>query len=202
MYRLSLIFILCFCFAGCNQPSGSIPAKTGGGIPAAPNPLQKLNMQYDQLQEKRLALQNKIEQAFIFYTEYTENTKQQKEQLKKNLGDVPFEEAVEIFISNKNIPSNLRLASSCWRSLLPDEVQRQKIFEWLENQQKSDLLVELEVKMKTIDNYRKVGTFLNEADQKDVDRLLVAEVGDWSETRNDWDYEQKAVESLKNELMK
>jgi hypothetical protein len=203
MYRLLFLIIFCFCFGGCEAKKPSVPVPSAGDstVLAEPvDPLQKLNEQYEQLAKKRLELQNKIETAMDLYLQYVESTKTQKEQLKNNLGAVPFDEAIEIFINNKDIPARLRLASSCWRSLLPDEVQRQKIFDWLENQQKNDLLVEFEVKMKQIENFRKVGTLLNETDQKEVDRLLVAEVGDWSETKNDLNYEQKAVESLKKEL--
>lgn len=197
MYRLSITFILCLCFIGCNKPT--VP-DTSTEISESDSPVQKLNTQYEQLKEKRLTLQNKIESAFVFYREFQEKTRVQKEQLKSHLGTVPFDEAVDFFIADKDIPANLRLAASCWRSLLPDEIQRQKIFDWLENQQKSDLLVEFEVKMKQIENYLKVGTFLNEADQKEVDRLLVTDVGDWNESQNDWNFELKAVESLKEEL--
>jgi hypothetical protein len=191
------------CFTGCEAKNPSVPVPSAGDstVPAEPvDPLKKLKEQYELLAKKRLELQNKIETAMNLYLQYVESTKTQKEQLKNNLGAVPFEEAIEIFINNKDIPAHLRLAFSCWRSLLPDAIQRQKIFDWLENQQKNDFLVEFEVKMKQIENFRKVGTPLNETDQKEVDRLLVAEVGDWSETKNDLNYEQKAVERLKKEL--
>ncbi|MDR3108975.1 MAG: hypothetical protein LBU65_04705 [Planctomycetaceae bacterium] len=202
MYRLQFTLILCFCFIGCEkqQPSDTPAPSPDIQTVTTVDQMQKLNEQYEQLATKRLELQNKIEQAFGFYIEYTKNTSTQKEQLKNNLGSVPFEEAIEIFINGKNIPANLRLAVSCWKSLLPDETQRQKIFDWLEEQQKNDLLVEFEVKMKQIDNFRKVGTFLNESDQKEVDRLLVTVVTDWRESGSDLNYEQKAIETLKKEL--
>jgi hypothetical protein len=202
MYRLLLIFTLCLCFGGCEEKKASLPVSSAGvsTVPAEPvDPLQKLNEQYEQLAKKRLELQNQIEKAMDLYLQYVENTTTQKEQLKTNLGTVPFEEAIEIFINNKEIPAHLRLASSCWKSLLPDEIQRQKLFDWLEHQQKNDLLVEFEVNMKQIENFRKVGTFLNETDQKEVDRLLAAEVSDWNESKNDLHYGQKAVENLKKD---
>jgi hypothetical protein len=206
LYRLSLIFILCLCFNGCNQQSAPVPsAESGSGsnVPAEPvDPMQKLVTQYDQLKEKRLELQNKIEQAFLLYEEYKETTKTQRETLKSHLGTVPIDDAVEIFIRNKDIPSNLIPALSCWRSLVPDVKAQEKIFDWIENKQKSNMLVDLEVKMKMAENYRKIGSFLNESDQKEVDRLLATEVGDWNESKNDLYYEQKAVERLKEELMK
>jgi hypothetical protein len=84
--------------------------------------------------------------------------------------------------------------------LLPDEIVRLKIRDWMDKQMEIDLLGELEIKMKTVENYRKVGNLLGESDQKEIDRLLATPINDWNSGSNadDLYYEQKVLESIES----
>jgi hypothetical protein len=134
------------------------------------------------------------------YVDFSKRVYEQKKKLKEALGSTPYEDAVKIFQNkDKGIASELRTAEKCWRLVLPDETMRFRLENWIDKQFDQNLLGEFEVKMKDVNNYRKIGTLLDEKEQKEIDTLLATPVADWEKSAvgKDLNYEQQAIESLK-----
>jgi hypothetical protein len=202
VFLLSLLFIIVVLllpravlyFSGNNGYGGS-----GESVP----PSESVQQQYVKLQEKRRTLEEKINKMMDLYLQFKQKTKQQQIQLKELLGTFPFEEAVKLFRGGE-VPENMKPAASCWRILLPDEVAMLKIYDWIESQQKSDLLTELEAKTKEVKNYIDVGKLLSDDDQKEIDCILITPLprDDWNKPGNDLLYEEQAIENITNEMRK
>ncbi|MCL2348830.1 MAG: hypothetical protein FWC50_11305 [Planctomycetaceae bacterium] len=201
--------LLAVIVTGCDW-SGDVapPEQRGPGLKTdAPDPSSKadeLDVAYEQLLRKRLAAQEKIEEAMKLYRTTSEEVYKQQEKLQRYLKDKSVPETIELFTKSKRneIPPDLLNAHSCWQTLLPDKTLLLKIDAWIDSQQSAGHLEEMDVKIKDIDNYRKLGKILDQADQREVDRLLAVPLGDWNPTNdaNNALYEQSAIEKIKTEL--
>ena len=203
-----LCCLLFFVVTGCDQPGHVTPPETSES--SEPQPLQPppetddLDKVIEQLLRKRLDAQEKIEEAMKLCRATGDEVEKQREELRKNLGDKPVAETVELFSKSKRseIPPDLLPAYSCWQTLLPDETLRLKIIAWIDLQQTRGLLEEMDIKIKVLDNYRKLSLILDQTDLREVDRLLAVSLSDWNSTddANNAIYEQEAINQLKTEL--
>ena len=209
-YTVSAYVLLCLLLiivVGCGQfddvtapPSGEIPP----GQKASPPKTNDLDSHHEQLLRKRLEFESKIREAMDLYRSTSQKVREQRTQLKKYLGNKPVQEAVELFSKGRpnEIPSDLRAAFSCWRTLIPDETQRLQITVWIDKQQASGVLEELDIQIKEFENRRQLGKILDQNELAEIDRLLARPVVGW-ETVNASDralLEQEAIEKLKSDL--
>jgi hypothetical protein len=186
MRTIIFTFILLFCL------TLSVNAQTNE---------QKINEQYAKLVKKRYDQQLKIYKVIGLYKDFSQKVYKQRKQLKDALGHTSYEDAFKIFQGDKNkIAQELQQAASIWRLLLPDETRRLQMEDWVDDQMRTDYLGELELKMKLVENSRKIGNLLNDADQKEVDKLLAMPDTNWEDNISNLDYEQRAVESLKKQF--
>ena len=159
---------------------------------------------YEQLLRKRLDFEKKIFEAMELYRTTSQKVYEQRTQLRRYLGDKPISESVEQFSKGNEIPSDLRIAYSCWRTLLPDETQRLQIAAWIDKQQASYILETLDIQIKEFENRRQLGRIFDKEELAEIDRLLVLaqQVVGW-ETIDVSDkaiLEEEAIEKLKTEL--
>jgi hypothetical protein len=151
-----------------------------------------------------LEFQEKIFEAMELYRTTSQRVHAERMILRQHLGDTPVTEAIELFSRGRpnEIPANLRIAYSCWQTLMPDETQRLQIAMWIDRQQFSGILEQLDIQIREIENRRQLGRILNQEELAEIDRLLAQQVVGW-ETVDVGDralLEEEAIERLKNEL--
>ena len=191
----ALLVLLFMVAIGCGKsPSGGI----------AVSGTHDLDTLYEQLLRKRLNAQEKVFEAMELYRTNSQNVRRQRALLQNYLEGKSVSDAIELFSKGQisEIPADLRVAYSSWRTLLPDETQRLRIVAWIDQQQFSGLLEEMDVNIKIIENGRQFGR-LDENDRSEIDRLLAMSIGDIDSagTSNVAFYEQEAIEKLKRELV-
>jgi hypothetical protein len=203
----ALLCLLLFIIVGCEQ-SSDVTVPSSEEIPtgqvASPPKTNDLDSHHEQLLRKRLEFESKIREAMDLYRSTSQKVREQRTQLKKYLGNKSVLEAVELFSKGKpnEIPSDLRAAHSCWRTLIPDETQRLQITVWIDRQQVSGVLEELDIQIKEFENRRQLGRILDQNELAEIDRLLARPVVGW-ETFDASDralLEQEAIEKLKSDL--
>ena len=202
-----LLCLLLIAVIGCDRPDE-------GAITEAPAPMQQApvsvpqtddrDTHYDQLLRKRLEFQEKIFEAMELYRMTSQRVHEQRTLLRQYLGDKPVTEAIELFSRGNpsEIPQELRIAHSCWRTLLPDETQRLQITVWIDRQQVSGILEQLDIQIREIENRQQLGRILDQEELAEIDRLLAQQVVGW-ETVAISDralLEAEAIEKLKTEL--
>ena len=202
-----LLCLLLIVVIGCDRPDDvapSVPPEQTITPPTPPPPQDDPDAHFEQLLRKRLEFQEKIFEAMELYRSTSQRVHEQRTLLKQYLGDKPVAEAIEQFSRGRpnEISSDLRIAYSCWRTLLPDETQRLQITMWIDKQQISGILEQLDIQAREIENRRQLGRILNQEELAEIDRLLAQQVVGW-ETVDVSDralLEEEAIEKLKNEL--
>jgi len=194
---------------GCDRTSDTAPLKATEPtapvpVPIVPPKMDDPDAHFEQLLRKRLEFQEKIFEAMELYRSTSQRVYEQRTLLKQYLGDKPVAEAIEQFSKGKpnEISPDLRIAYSCWRTLLPDETQRLQIALWIDKQQISGILEQLDIQARETENRRQLGRILNQEELAEIDRLLAQQVVGW-ETVDVGDralLEEEAIERLKNEL--
>ena len=207
-YSISICILFCFLFVavGCDRQSGGdvIPPQTSAPSALPTSKTTDLDTHFGQLQRKRLEFQEKIFEAMELYRTTSQKIREQRTQLKQYLGDKSVSEAIELFSKERSndVPPNLRAAYSCWRTLIPDETQRLQIAVWIDKQQASGVLEELDIQIKEFENRRQLGKILDQNELAEIDRLLARPVVGW-ETVDASDralLEEEAIEKLKSDL--
>lgn len=187
---------------GCNQPADVTDLGTSAAAPAPKT--DDRDTHYEQLLRKRLEFQAKIFEAMELYRNTSLKVQEQRTQLRQYLGNKPVSDTIELFSKGKSneIPSDLRVAHSCWQTLLPDETQRLQIAVWIDKQQSSGILEKLDVQIKETENRRQLGKILDQEELAEIDRLLAQQVVGWEvvDIADRAVLEQKAIEKLKTEL--
>ena len=186
----------------CNQ---SADVADPGTLVTAPAPkTDDRDTHYEQLLRKRLEFQAKIFEAMELYRNTSRKVHDQRTQLRQYLGNKPVSDTIELFSKGKSneIPSDLRVAHSCWQTLLPDETQRLQIAVWIDKQQSSGILEKLDVQIKETENRRQLGKILDQEELAEIDRLLAQQVVGWEvvDIADRAVLEQEAIEKLKTEL--
>jgi len=205
-----LLFFLLITIIGCDRlgdvvaPVSSEPMASAPAAIAPPPQTDDRDVHYEQLLRKRLEFQEKIFEAMELYRMTSQRVHAERTILRQHLGDTPVAEAIELFSRGRpnEIPVNLRIAYSCWRTLMPDETQRLQIAMWIDRQQFSGILEQLDIQIREIENRRQLGRILNQEELAEIDRLLAQQVIGW-ETVDIGDralLEEEAIERLKNEL--
>jgi len=139
-----------------------------------------LDTHYEQLLCKRLDYEIKIREAINLYRTTSQKVRDQDVQFRQYLGNRSRSETIDLFVNKPNeIPADLRVAYSCWRTLLPDATQQAQLARWIENQQKAGVLEDFDTQIKEIENYRELGTILSKKELDEIDRLLARPVGGW-----------------------
>ena len=190
-------------------PHNNIPARREQELvsPAPPSEPQvdDRNVHYEQLLCKRLEFQEKIFEAMDLYRTTSEKVHSQREQLKQYFRDRPVPETIELFSKGtfSEIPVDLRIAYSCWRTLLPDETQRLQIATWIERRQASGILEQLDIQIREIENRRQLGRILDQNELAEIDLLLAQQVVGWEvvDVRDKALLEEEVIENLKAELV-
>jgi len=138
------------------------------------------------------------------YRSTSQKVHEQRTKLREYLGNKSISEAIELFSRGRSneIPSDLRIAHSCWQTLLPDETQRLQIALWIDKQQSSGILEKLDVQIKDFENRRQLGKILDQEELAEIDRLLAQQVVGWEsvDVADKALLEQEAIEKLKTEL--
>ena len=198
-YTIFACVLLCCLFV-----MRSCSCRTGGDV-TPKTPALKAgdpDAYYEQLVRKRMEFQEKIFEAMDAYRSTSQKVHEQNAKLKQYLGGNPATQTIELFISKKNrpseVPPDLRIAFSCWQTLLPDEKQRLQIASWVEKLQVSGILETLDTQIKEIENRRQLGKFLDKKELAEIDRLIAQQVVDWkTEPVSDAVLEAEAIKSLK-----
>jgi len=192
---------------GCDLPVNVPPSREPPPLPPPkqPPPSDDPDTYYEQILRKRLDFEEKIFEAMNLYRSTSQKVYQQRAQLKQYLGDKPVSESIELFRKGKlsEIPSDLRVAYSCWQTLLPDETQRLRFAVWIEKQQSIGILEEFDIQIKNFENRREMEEILNEEELAEIDRLLVQIAQQGNELYNPGDkalLEEEAIEIIKTEL--
>ncbi|MCL2303982.1 MAG: hypothetical protein FWC43_01410 [Planctomycetaceae bacterium] len=146
--------------------------------PPPPPPVDEREVYYEQLLRKRLEFQEKIFEAMELYGTTSQEVHGQRTRLRELLGDKPVSEAIELFSKGK-VPPDMRIAYSCWRTLIPDETQRLQIAMWIDKQQLSGILEQLDIQIKEFENRRRLGKILNQEELAEIDLLLAQQVVGW-----------------------
>jgi hypothetical protein len=206
-YPISTNILLCLLLillVGCDQ-SGDVTAS--GTLTSASNTAElsvrkpaEQESHYEQLLRKRLDFEAKIREAMDLYRTTYQKVRGQRTELKKCAGDMPVPKVIELFGKGKasEIPSNLRAAYSCWRTLIPDETQLKQIDVWIDTQQRSGVLEELDIQIKNIENRQQLGRILDQTELAEIDRLLARPVVGWEtvDASNMAVLEQQVIEEL------
>ena len=139
------------------------------------------------------------------YRNTSQKVYDQRAQLRRYSGNKSVSETIELFSKGRanEIPPDLRVAHSCWKTLIPDETQRLQIAAWLDKQQSSGILEKLDVQIKETENRRQLGKILDQEELAEIDRLLAQQVVGWEvvDIANKAVLEQEAIEKLKTELI-
>ena len=154
---------------------------------------------YEQLLSKRLEFQEKISEAMRLYRTTSHKIHEQRTRLKQYLGDKPVSETIELFKKGSEIPSDLRIAYSCWQTLLPDETLRLQLVAWIDKQQVSGILEEFDIQIKEVESRQHLDKLLDREELAKIDRLLAQRVVGW-DIRESVElalFEEEAVEKLK-----
>ena len=175
------------------------------GYVASQPKVDEREVQYEHILRKRLEFQERIFAAINLYRETNQKAHEQREKLLEYLGNKPLSEAIELFKGKPDeIPQNLRTAYSCWQTLLRNEMLQLRIDGWLEKQQLSGILDQLDEQIGAIEERRQLGEIMNSEELAELDRLLAQHVAGWetSEIVDRAMLEEKAAEKIKNELTK
>jgi hypothetical protein len=196
--------LLCFLCAviGCDQfGSPDAPSRPRQSIPAAQT--AEPPSHYEQLLRKRLEFETKIREAMDLYRTTHQKVRTHRAQLKQSVGAMPVPEAIDLFSKGNlnEIPSNLRAAHSLWRTaLMPDETLLRQIDIWIKAQLDSDVLDEMDIQIRHIENRQQLGRFLDEKELEEIDHLLAQSVVGWEtiDAARKAVIEQEVIEELKS----
>ena len=210
---LFLIIIICGAIGWWNNWFGLVPSPppppppVRAALPIVPQenntdpPVDEREAYYEQLLRKRLEFQEKIFEAMELYGTTSQKVHGQRTRLRELLGDKPVSEAIELFQKGE-VPPDLRTAHSLWRILMPDETHRLQIAVWIDKQQLSGILEQLDIQIKEFENRRQLGRILNPEELAEIDRLLAQQVVGWEavEISDRALLEEEAIQQLKIEL--
>ena len=193
------------CSPGVPPQTQHDPTQSVQIIPSQPLPqVNERDVHYDQLLRRRLEFQERIFEALDLYRVTSLRVHESRGQFRQMLGDKPVSEAIELFSQGRpsDIPQNLRAAYSRWQTLLPDETQRLQIALWIDRQQLSGILEQLDIQIREIENRRQLGRILNQEELAEIDRLLAQQVTGWEtvEIADRALLEEQAIERLRVEL--
>ena len=127
------------------------------------------------MRKKRLEVQQTITNAMDLYLLFSKRTAEEIKSFKKQLGDSPYQEAVDQF--SKGIVSNeLRPAYSLWRMLSEHEMRRWWLRGWIDNCADRDELGEFDRRIRRIEDMVLIGKVLGKDDLEEIDRLLATSI--------------------------
>jgi len=136
-----------------------------------------------------------------FYDTISRRTNEHRVQFHKLLGNKPVAETIDMFLEGEISP-DLRVAYSCWQTMLPGETQRLQIVVWIDLQRDSGILEQLDNQIEDIESRLHSGRNCNQEELAEINRLLVKPVTRWEtlEGIGRAFLEEKAIEKLKREL--
>jgi len=198
-----LFGILLIVMVGCEKP-GDVP---NPGTPPPPTsvPAPKTDDRdtYDELFRERLELQEKFAEAMELYQTTSLKIDEQQTEFQNLLGNKSVSEVIELFNHDKinEVPSDLRVAYSCWQKLILDETLLSQITMWIEKH--LGLLEELDIQIKEFENDRQLGKFFVDTEKRaKIDRLLAQRSDGWDTVTgtNKERLKQKAIDNLKTKM--
>ena len=151
-----------------------------------------------ELARERYDRNESILNAIDSYQRQSEDIFEQRAKLKRNIGTVPIEKAIQMFEDKANIPQELLPAYSTWKALVQREQERLKLLEWLDEQEQLDILGDIEKQMIVVRNYIDLGKIMDASQMDSLDRLIESPIKGISE---DSIGEQRAIESLRESLV-
>jgi len=206
----TLIVVVILCVALVRQRDDASAPEAPALVLPSPVPTTQApqtddrDIHYEQLLRKRLEFEEKVFEAMNVYRVISQKVHAERAQLRKLLGDTPVSEAIELFRKGvfSEIPSHLHAAFSCWQTLLPDETQRLHVAMWIDRQQASGILEQLDNQIREIEHRRQWERISDQEELAEIDRLLAQQVTVLPETVTSDRalLEEEAIEKQKIEL--
>ena len=129
------------------------------------------NTRYERLLRNRLKLQEEIFKALEAYRTISQKVREGRAELQQLLGDKLASEAIEHFTKGTTL-RDLQPAYARWRTLIPDERTRFAIVQWLDKQQLSHELVNMDVIIKDVENRRDYGWAFDQKTNEEISRSI------------------------------